>query len=456
MITSEISIIIYFLVMNNHNFIYNGNQLLGFGHNQYGQLGLGDNNNRNLPTLVMTDTTIRQIACGSDHTFILKESGELFAFGCNCYGQLGLGDNENRNIPTLLTKDKTIRRIICGVFHSFILKESGELFAFGYNKSGELGLSDNNNRNIPTLLMQDKEIQNVVCGGYHSFIIKESGELFAFGYNSHGQLGLGDNEDRNTPTLLMQDKKIRQIVCERYCSFILKKSGKLFAFGYNIYGQLGLGDKRDRYIPTLLMKTGDDIIPSLNLPVRDKVKDNTIRQIVCGGYHSLILKESGELFVFGYNVYGQLGLGDNKKRITPKLLMKTGDDIVPSLNLPVRNKVKDNTIQHIVCGNDHTFILKESGELFAFGDNEYGQLGLGDNNNNNNRNTPTLLGTFDNIVSINGIIVKIKWNPDIYVTLSKTKKREIKDFLLVCHYYKLVYKINVVKYMRHMIISLLF
>ena len=101
----------------------------------------------------------------------------------------------------------------------------------------------------------------------------------------------------------------------------------------------------------------------------------------------------------------------------------------------------------------HSFILKESGELFAFGCNSYGQLGLADNKK---RNIPTLLGTFENIVSINGVILQIKWNPDIYATLSKTKKREIKNLLLVCHYYKLVYKINVVKYMRHVIISLLF
>ena len=142
-----------------------------------------------------------------------------------------------------------------------------------------------------------------------------------------------------------------------------------------------------------------------------------------------------ELLGFGDNEYGQLGLGDNNNRNLPTLLMK------------------DNTIRQIVCGGYHSFILKESGELFAFGNNTHGQLGLGDNKK---RKIPTLLGTFDNTVSINGVILQIKWNPDIYVTLTKTKKREIKDFLSVCHYYKLVYKINVVKYMRHMIISLLF
>ena len=435
-VTSEISTRIYFSIMNDHNFIYDGSQLLAFGHNHYGQLGLGDNKNRNLPTLVMTDTTIRQIACGSNHTFILKESGELFAFGNNECGQLGLGDNENKNMPTLLMQDEEIRQIACGFFHSFILKESGELFAFGWNEYGQLGLGDNNNnRNLPTLLMQDKEIQNVVCGGYHSFIIKESGELFAFGYNKYGQLGLSDDEDRKIPTLLMKDNTIQHVVCGGYYSFILKESGELFAFGGNTEGQLGLGDNKKRKIPTLLMQ------------------DREIQNVVCGDYHSFILKESGELFAFGRDYNGQLGLGDNENKNTPTLLMKTGDNIVPSLNLPLRDKVKDNTIQQIICGSFHSFILKESGELFAFGSNAYGQLGLADNNN---RNTPTLLGSFENAVSINGVILHIKWNPDIYATLSKTKKREIKNFLLVCHHYRQVYKINVVKYMRHMVISLLF
>ena len=162
-----------------------------------------------------------------------------------------------------------------------------------------------------------------------------------------------------------------------------------------------------------------------------------MRQIVCGGFHSFILKESGELFAFGYNDYGQLGLGDNNNRNEPTLLMI------------------DKQIRQVVCGwAHHTFILKESGELIAFGNNYCGQLGLGDNKS---RNKPTLLMTDNNIVSINGIAIeKIKWSPDIYTTLSKTKQKEIKNFLFVCHYYKQIYKINMVKYMKHAIISLLF
>ena len=95
---------------------------------------------------MMTDKTIRKIICGSYHTLIFKESGELFAFGRNYHGQLGLGDNVNRNVPTLMMTDKTIRKIVCSGYHTFIFKESGELFAFGYNYYGQLGLGDNDNR----------------------------------------------------------------------------------------------------------------------------------------------------------------------------------------------------------------------------------------------------------------------------------------------------------------------
>ena len=58
--------------MSQHTLIYNGNELFSFGNNEDGQLGLGDDNNRNVPTLLMTDKTIREIVCGWYHTLILK------------------------------------------------------------------------------------------------------------------------------------------------------------------------------------------------------------------------------------------------------------------------------------------------------------------------------------------------------------------------------------------------
>ena len=178
-----------------------------------------------------------------------------------------------------------------------------------------------------------------------------------------------------------------------------------------------MDNNKDRNTPTLLKR------------------DKEIRQIVCRQYCTFILKESGELFAFGCNDDGQLGLGDYIKRSIPTLV------------------IKDKGIRQIICGGHHTLILKISGELFAFGCNHSGQLGL-DYKKNILRLTLTMMN--ENIVSINGTIIeKIKWNPNIYLTLSTIKKIKIKNFLLVCHYYKKIYGIYVVKYMRHAIINAL-
>ena len=73
--------------------------------------------------------------------------------------------------------------------------------------------------------------------------------------------------------------------------------------------------------------------------------------------HNLIY-DGKQLFAFGCNDHGQLGLGDFKDRNEPILL------------------IKDREIQQIVYGLNHTFILKNNGELFGFGSNYFGQLGL--------------------------------------------------------------------------------
>lgn len=164
------------------------------------------------------------------------------------------------------------------------------------------------------------------------------------------------------------------------------------------------------------------------------MKNEKIRQIVCGASHTFILKESCELFGFGCGDDEQLGLGNLKNKCVPKFVMK------------------DENINQIICGGFHTFILKKIGEILVFGHNKYGELGLGDNEN---RCILTLMKTFENVVSINGTTMeKIKWDPNIYSFLSKTKKTEIKNFLLICYCYKQISKIHMIKYKRHMIIYL--
>jgi len=98
---------------------------------------------------------IRQIVCGgSHHTMVLNDANQLYAFGDNEEGQLGLGDNDDRNVATLVGGiGGGIRQIVCGGYHTMVLNDKNQLYAFGLNNRGQLGLGHNNRRNVPTQLI---------------------------------------------------------------------------------------------------------------------------------------------------------------------------------------------------------------------------------------------------------------------------------------------------------------
>jgi len=72
-----------------------------FGKNDYGQLGLGDENNRDVPEkltkLPIERATYIKIACGSYHTLLIDDKNQLYSVGLNHCGQLGLGNTNNRS-----------------------------------------------------------------------------------------------------------------------------------------------------------------------------------------------------------------------------------------------------------------------------------------------------------------------------------------------------------------------
>ena len=138
----------------------------------------------------------------SYHSLILKNDSTLWGCGQNTYGQLGLGDSNNRYTFTQVTTNTDdIKEIYCGAGHTLILENDGTLWGCGYNVDGELGLGDTTDRTTFTQVTTNTDdIKQVYCGENHTLILKNDGTLWSTGLNNCGQLGLGDTGNRSTFT----------------------------------------------------------------------------------------------------------------------------------------------------------------------------------------------------------------------------------------------------------------
>ena len=167
----------------------------------------------------------RVAACGV-HTLCVSEGGGVFALGANTKGQLGVGDTENRVVPTLVTgllKTKTVVQVAAGYRHSACLTADGLVYVCGKGDQGRLGVGDTEDKHAPTLVtgLQGKRVVHVAAGEYHTICSTSDGSVFTWGAGDVGQLGLGDESDVLQPTLVrgeLQGKQVVQVAAGDYHS----------------------------------------------------------------------------------------------------------------------------------------------------------------------------------------------------------------------------------------------
>lgn len=238
-----------------------------FGRGDLGALGHGDEDNKMVPKILdhenLSEKTIIDISGGS-HTVLLASDGTVFTFGHGGYGQLGHGDEDNKNIPVPIEHDnlsgKTIIAVKAGTHHTILLANDGSVFTFGQGSLGRLGHGDTDNKLIPTLIehpnILDKTITNGTAGRFHTVLLASDDSIFTFGNGTHGQLGHGETGDRETPTLIehsnLSSKTIESITAGWHHNMLLTSDGSVYTFGMGRSGQLGHGDADNRLEPTLI------------------------------------------------------------------------------------------------------------------------------------------------------------------------------------------------------------
>ena len=307
----------------------------------------GNSNITRIPRLIIGLGDIKMINCGFEHILCLDFNGSVFSFGKNYRGQLGLGKHPDElrgtNIPQKVDIP-SCKQIVCGDEFSMCLTEEDLLYSFGSNLYGRLGLgSYNDNYYFPQLIPDLHNVEYIVCGNLHSICKTSNNTYYGWGSNYYGQLGYIEYEIYNKPTLCNNyPDDIISIKCGSFYTLLLTLEGNIYSLGDNYFGQLGLNsnDIKMTNIPTLIA----------NIP--------EIKRIECGSDHSVCIDVNNHLWLFGKNRFGNLGLGDDENRYKP-------------IKHPTLSSIMD-----ISSGGSCIFIKTLDGKIYAFGRNNYSQLGI--------------------------------------------------------------------------------
>ncbi|OVA15573.1 Regulator of chromosome condensation [Macleaya cordata] len=275
------------------------------------------------------------------------------------------GDETLSALPCLVTLSPGVRilTVAAGGRHSLALSVSdiGQVWGWGYGGEGQLGLGSrirmvSSPHPIPCVqpsaygkgtssvvprgsMSSDGQVYKVpgtyvtsiACGGRHSAAITDAGALLTFGWGLYGQCGQGSTDDELSPTCVssLLGIRIQGVSAGLWHTICISTEGDVYAFGGNQFGQLGTGADTAETLPRLLDA------PS--------IENEHAKLVSCGARHSAIITDDGKVFCWGWNKYGQLGLGDVIDRNIPSQV--PFDGCIP---------------KNVACGWWHTLALAES------------------------------------------------------------------------------------------------
>ena len=142
---------------------------------------------------------------------------------------------------------------------------------------------------------------------------------------------------------------------------------QVWSLGDNRFSQLGreacatslastAGSTEDLHVRPI-----DFFSPSEGFPDR-------IRKVAAGARHAAALTCAGNLYLWGWNGEGQLGLGREAPSVVDGPMLWRAPEFYHN---------HDVTVSDVDCGSDHTVIVLDDGSVWSTGSDQYGQLGLG-------------------------------------------------------------------------------
>ena len=304
-------------------------RLYTWGYGGNGGLGSGATTNRSSPAQTLaTYTNWKQVATNGINTIAIRTDGTMWSTGQGTFGMIGDGTNVAKSSPVQIA-GTTWSQVSMSPQYAVALKTDGSLWQWGSFVS------------TPAQVFAGSTWTTVAVGTGHFAAIKPDGTLWLWGQNGSGQLGDNTTTTRNSPVQTAAGGTWTHVSVGANSTAAVKSDGTLWTWGDNASGQLG-----------------DNTIVAKSSPVQTVAGGNTWKQSamaegVCGG-----IKTDGTLWMWGSNVYGQIG-----------------DNTIASKSSPVQTVAGGNNWARLATSNYLTGAIKTDGTLWLWGYNISGQLG---------------------------------------------------------------------------------
>lgn len=333
---------------------------------------------------------------GERFTAVIDETGTLWTFGTLAEENTSLGDSAGTKISgvPIKTTDIQYKNVAVGDKFAVAVDSTGSIWAWGENSKGQLGSGDYDNRLSVNRInaVYYNGFTQIAAGDNHVIALDDLGILYAWGDNTYGQLGLSKSiKNVNNPTVISPiSGKIVSISAGGNNTAIVDATGNVYLFGRSTNG--------------ILRK-----VPNIDNAVKVVTSDNYTLVLTTEGKVKMIENPSLKVTQKGNSFAVDIVLENTTYDYIDKdgILWSGATNTTQPRNNDIEN------VFGIGIGNNNEYYISTSGEVYAKGDNQYGQLGNGTLNDDN---APTKLSSSEYVKvgnrGYNLVPSKIKVAPD--------------------------------------------
>ena len=317
-----------------------------------------------LTTPTTSDIRFSHIETGKDFALAMGSDGNLYTWGNSEYGKLGRDTSTTpADRPGIVTPPTGVSftQTSAGLGFALALGSDGNLYSWGDNTNGQLG---RNTSATPagqpgkvTMPAGVRQFTQISAGYAHSLALGSDGNLYSWGGNTYGQLGRTISD--TTPAASLP-------------GIVTPPTGVRFTqFSAGNGYSLALGSDGNLYSwgsnSTGQLGIGVDDYNSHNAPKKGSMPTDGTKftQVSAGYYHSLAIGSDGNVYSWGDGTLGQLG------RTITNTNTNTLYDGKP---LKVNSPVGVTRFTQVIAGGDNSLGLGSDGNFYSWGSNSKNQL----------------------------------------------------------------------------------